>query len=152
MNDKQQRIVIELANGFKLVAEQNNDPMFKNEIFIGIMKDDDSKPRKSSKQDENLSCAHADVKFENMHNIEIYVTERVINAFLDSKEIVKGFKEYPSYLDTVKNYAHFVFLDSSDIYERCSDEPFSKVLIDTCIELCLYRDGFALTANKIRQN
>lgn len=30
------RIVIDLPNGFQLVAERNTDPNFKNEIFIGI--------------------------------------------------------------------------------------------------------------------
>lgn len=40
MNENSQKIVIDLPNGLKLVAEQNNDPAFKNEIFIGVMKDD----------------------------------------------------------------------------------------------------------------
>lgn len=31
------RIVIPLPNGFKLVAEQNDDPTYSREIFIGIM-------------------------------------------------------------------------------------------------------------------
>lgn len=30
------RIVIHLPNGFDLVAEQNTDPKYSNEIFIGI--------------------------------------------------------------------------------------------------------------------
>lgn len=34
------QIIIDLSNGLKLVAEQNTDPQFKNEIFIGVMKDD----------------------------------------------------------------------------------------------------------------
>lgn len=34
------KIVIDLSNGLKLVAEQNNDPDYKNEIFVGLMKDD----------------------------------------------------------------------------------------------------------------
>ena len=32
-----QRIVIDLPNGLKLVAERNTDKAFDNEIFIGIM-------------------------------------------------------------------------------------------------------------------
>lgn len=41
MNNKEtQKIIIDLPNGMKLVAEQNNNPNFKNEIFIGVMKDD----------------------------------------------------------------------------------------------------------------
>lgn len=34
---KENRIVIELPNGYKLVAEQNSDPSYSREIFIGIM-------------------------------------------------------------------------------------------------------------------
>lgn len=33
MNDK---IVIDLPNGYQLVAERNTDPNYRNEIFIGI--------------------------------------------------------------------------------------------------------------------
>lgn len=31
------RIEIELSNGYKLVAEQNTDPQYSREMFIGIM-------------------------------------------------------------------------------------------------------------------
>ena len=31
------RIEIELTNGYKLVAEQNTDPQYSREMFIGIM-------------------------------------------------------------------------------------------------------------------
>ena len=34
---KPQRILIDLPNGLKLIAEQNADPYYKNELFIGIM-------------------------------------------------------------------------------------------------------------------
>ena len=30
------KIVIDLPNGYKLIAEQNTDPNYKNEIFVGI--------------------------------------------------------------------------------------------------------------------
>ena len=33
----QRRIEILLANGYKLVAEQNDDPMFRNEIYVGVV-------------------------------------------------------------------------------------------------------------------
>lgn len=36
INDSQ-KIVITLPSGYQLVAEQNNDPLFKNEIYIGIL-------------------------------------------------------------------------------------------------------------------
>ncbi len=35
--EENQKIVIELPNGLKLVAERNTDKAFANEIFIGIM-------------------------------------------------------------------------------------------------------------------
>ncbi|MDO4841637.1 MAG: hypothetical protein Q3982_03055 [Phoenicibacter congonensis] len=35
-----QRITIELNNGFKLVAEQNTDPNYRNEIFVGVLAPD----------------------------------------------------------------------------------------------------------------
>ena len=38
--DESQKIVIDLPNGFKLVAERNNNKNFENEIFVGIMKGD----------------------------------------------------------------------------------------------------------------
>ena len=31
------RIIIELSNGYKLVAEQNPDPSYNREIFVGIL-------------------------------------------------------------------------------------------------------------------
>lgn len=33
----QRRIEILLANGYKLVAEQSDDPMFRNEIYVGVV-------------------------------------------------------------------------------------------------------------------
>lgn len=36
MTNKHQKITIDLPNGFKLVAEQNPDPNFTKEIFLGI--------------------------------------------------------------------------------------------------------------------
>lgn len=37
MADSQKKIVIELPNGFQLVAEANPDEAYSNEIFIGII-------------------------------------------------------------------------------------------------------------------
>lgn len=37
---QQNRIEIELSNGYKLVAEQNTDPQYSREIFIGIINPD----------------------------------------------------------------------------------------------------------------
>lgn len=34
---KNQKIVIDLPNGYKLVAEQNSDPNFSKEIFVGVI-------------------------------------------------------------------------------------------------------------------
>lgn len=36
MKENNKRIAINLPNGFRLVAEQNQDPNFQNEIHIGI--------------------------------------------------------------------------------------------------------------------
>lgn len=36
MKKENERIAIDLPNGLKLVAEQNQDPNFRNEIFVGI--------------------------------------------------------------------------------------------------------------------
>lgn len=36
MKKENERIAIDLPNGLKLVAEQNQDPDFPNEIFVGI--------------------------------------------------------------------------------------------------------------------
>lgn len=36
MKKNSDRIAIELPNGLKLVAEQNIDPEYKNEIYVGI--------------------------------------------------------------------------------------------------------------------
>lgn len=36
MKKKNERIAIDLPNGLKLVAEQNQDPNLRNEIFVGI--------------------------------------------------------------------------------------------------------------------
>lgn len=38
MPEMKQKIVIELRNGLKLIAAQSNDPNYKNEIAIGVMK------------------------------------------------------------------------------------------------------------------
>ena len=35
------RIVIELPNGYKLVAEQNSDPSFNREIYVSVFDSDD---------------------------------------------------------------------------------------------------------------
>lgn len=43
-----------------------------------------------------------------------------------------------------------VYLDASDIWERCSDAPFPDTLIYSAFELSLYRDGFNLTAMHFR--
>ncbi len=40
MEKDNKRIVINLPNGFRLVAEQNQDPEFRNEIYVGIETDD----------------------------------------------------------------------------------------------------------------
>lgn len=40
MEKDNKRIVINLPNGFRLVAEQNQDPEFQNEIYVGIETDD----------------------------------------------------------------------------------------------------------------
>ena len=37
INKSSGRIGIPLANGYKLVAEQNGDPMFSNEIYVGVV-------------------------------------------------------------------------------------------------------------------
>lgn len=37
---KENRIEIELPNGYKLVAEQSTDPQYSREMFVGIMKAD----------------------------------------------------------------------------------------------------------------
>lgn len=37
---EQNRIEIELPNGYKLAAEQNTDPQYSREIFIGIINPD----------------------------------------------------------------------------------------------------------------
>lgn len=36
-NSNNNRIVIDLPNGYKLVAEQNTDPTYNREIFVGIV-------------------------------------------------------------------------------------------------------------------
>lgn len=46
--------------------------------------------------------------------------------------------------------ADCVYLDASDIWERCSDAPFPDTLIYSAFELSLYRDGFNLTAMHFR--
>lgn len=38
--NKAQKIIINLPNGYKLVAKQNPDPAYKNEIFIGVLDPD----------------------------------------------------------------------------------------------------------------
>lgn len=40
MEKDNKRIVINLPNGFRLVAEQNQDQEFRNEIYVGIETDD----------------------------------------------------------------------------------------------------------------
>lgn len=40
MEKDNKRIAINLPNGFRLVAEQNQDPEFRNEIYVGIETDD----------------------------------------------------------------------------------------------------------------
>jgi hypothetical protein len=40
MEKDNKRIVINLSNGFRLVAEQSQDPEFRNEIYVGIETDD----------------------------------------------------------------------------------------------------------------
>ena len=35
----QQKIIIELQNGLKLAVEQNQDPNFSKEIYVGVIKD-----------------------------------------------------------------------------------------------------------------
>lgn len=40
MEKDNKRIVINLSNGFRLVAEQSQDPEFQNEIYVGIETDD----------------------------------------------------------------------------------------------------------------
>ena len=42
--------------------------------------------------------------------------------------------------------ASCVYLDASDIWERCGDAPFADTLIYSAFELSLYRDGYYLTA------
>lgn len=39
-----------------------------------------------------------------------------------------------------------VYLDASDIWERCGDAPFADTLVYSAFELSLYRDGYHLTA------
>ena len=40
MGKDNKRIAINLPNGFRLVAEQNQDPEYRNEIYVGIETDD----------------------------------------------------------------------------------------------------------------
>ena len=40
MEKDNKRIVINLSNGFRLVAEQSQDPEFRNEIYVGIETND----------------------------------------------------------------------------------------------------------------
>ena len=40
MENNRERIVINLPNGFKLVAERSYDPKYRNEIYVGIETDD----------------------------------------------------------------------------------------------------------------
>lgn len=50
-------------------------------------------------------------------------------------------------LDSRENPARgYILLDASDTYERVSNGPYEDVLIYSCIELELYRDGYPKTA------
>lgn len=77
--------------------------------------------------------------FEN-EKIKEYVKQTICKASLASQE------EWSNY--DIGSYSGYIYLDSSDIFERCSDSPYPKVLIDSCVELCLYRDGFYKTAEE----
>jgi hypothetical protein len=68
--------------------------------------------------------------------------KKIISAFEKSKEEVKK-DGYSSY----KTCAVYIWLDASDIFERVSDE-YPKMLIDSCIELCMRRDGYTKTADE----
>ena len=76
--------------------------------------------------------------------VKKYIKEKTLMAFVASKEKINGYSDFKSYCD-------YLFLDSSNIFERCEVKPYPKILIDTCIELCLYRDGFHKTAEEYRK-
>ena len=74
-----------------------------------------------------------------------YIRRRVLSAYKLSDSLPPNM--------SVDRFFHFLFLDTSDIFQRCSDEPYSKVLLDICVELWLRREGYVKTAdNYSRQN
>ena len=64
------RIVIQLANGYKLVAEQNTDPNYSREVYIGILDNNDSWyqdlaiVRNAHEIDDGLNTVWYDDKFD----------------------------------------------------------------------------------------
>lgn len=50
-------------------------------------------------------------------------------------------------ISSIESKIGYLMLDASDIYERISDAPFQSILINTCIELMLRREGFDEAAN-----
>ncbi len=80
-----------------------------------------------------------------LNDAEEYIRSRVLSAY-------KSLDSLPPNM-SVDRFSHCLFLDTSDIFQRCSDEPYSKILLDTCAELWLRREGYEKTAdNYSRQN
>ena len=48
----------------------------------------------------------------------------------------------------VKSTIEYLLLDASDMYERMGDPPYGDFLVYSCIELALYREGYAQTARQ----
>lgn len=78
-----------------------------------------------------------------LNDAEKYTCKRVSEACIGS------LKSFPIGM-TAERFINCLFLDSSDIFQRCSDEPYSKILLDICAELWPRREGYTKIADNYK--